>query len=52
MIENEVDMNNIGTCRDSCGTYRVAETHGCYKDKFCAKQRRCNGRLFDCTVRK
>ncbi len=49
IVENEVDMNNIKTCRDSCSTYRVAETEGrCFKNKFCAKQRRCNGRLFDC----
>lgn len=52
IVENEVDMNNVKTCRDSCSTYRVAETEGrCFKDKFCAKQERCDGRLFDCKVR-
>ena len=37
-IENEVDMNSRGSCRDNCGTFKVAQTDGrCYKDMFCAK---------------
>ncbi len=44
-------MNTVKTCRDNCGTYRAAVTEGrCFKDKFCAKQERCHGRLHDCTV--
>ena len=49
VIENEVDLNSLGTCKDQCSSYVVSETHGCFKDLFCAKQRRCNGRLYDCT---
>ena len=47
-LENEVDMNDRRSCRDNCGTYKVAEPKGCFKDMFCAKQRKCEGRLFDC----
>lgn len=47
-LENEVDMNTLGSCRDNCGAYGVAEPIGCYKDMFCAKQSSCRGRLFDC----
>jgi len=47
-LENEVDMNSRGTCKDNCAAYQVAEPLGCYKDMFCAKQPACHGRLFDC----
>jgi len=47
-IENEVDMNDISTCRHSCSTYDAAEPKGCFKNLLCAKQQRCTGRLFDC----
>jgi len=47
-IENEVDMNDISTCRHSCSAYDVTEPRGCYKNLLCAKQPRCTGRLFDC----
>ncbi len=51
IIENEVDMNNIATCRENCASYRAAETEGrCFKNKFCAKQERCSGRIYDCKV--
>jgi len=47
-IENEVDMNEYGTCRAKCSEYTYAESKGCYKDMFCAKQRKCTGKIFDC----
>jgi len=47
-IENEVDMNERGTCRSQCSKYTFTESKGCYKDMFCAKQERCKGRIFDC----
>ncbi len=47
-LENEVDMNSLGSCRDSCSTFKVAQPHRCYKNMFCAKQRPCTGRLFEC----
>ncbi|XP_073957028.1 chemokine-like protein orion isoform X3 [Choristoneura fumiferana] len=47
-IENEVDMNADGTCRDNCAYYTLATRHGCFKEQFCAKQTVCNGRIIDC----
>jgi hypothetical protein len=47
-IENEVDMNTDGTCRDNCAYYSLASRHGCYKDLYCVKQWPCNGRILDC----
>ena len=44
VIENEVDLNNRASCKDKCSSYTVAETHGCFKGLFCAKQNRCKGR--------
>ena len=40
-IENEVDMNERGTCNSKCSEYTYAESKGCYKDLFCAKQPQC-----------
>ena len=28
--------------------YNYAESSSCFKDLFCAKQKKCNGRIFDC----
>ena len=36
-IENEVDMNDVKTCRHNCKTYDVTEPKHCYKNLFCAK---------------
>eukprot|EP00092_Neocalanus_flemingeri_P076472 GFUD01094862.1.p1 GENE.GFUD01094862.1~~GFUD01094862.1.p1 ORF type:complete len:410 (+),score=110.70 GFUD01094862.1:1242-2471(+) len=47
-IENEVDMNDRMTCKSTCSAYTFAESKSCYKDLFCAKQPKCNGRIFDC----
>lgn len=47
-IENEVDMNNDGTCRENCAAYQYAENMGCYKDMFCSKQPKCTGKLLNC----
>lgn len=47
-IENEVDMNEWGSCKSQCSDYTYTEPKGCYKDMFCAKQKRCGGRIFDC----
>ncbi|XP_053609789.1 uncharacterized protein orion isoform X2 [Plodia interpunctella] len=48
-IENEVDLNSDGTCRENCAYYTVAENKGCFKDQFCSKQKACKGRIIDCT---
>jgi len=47
-IENEVDMNPRQSCTSQCSSYNYAESKSCYKDLFCAKQPKCNGRIFDC----
>ncbi|CAH0585948.1 unnamed protein product [Chrysodeixis includens] len=47
-VENEVDMNTDGTCKENCAFYTLAERHDCYKEQFCAKQAACNGRIIDC----
>lgn len=47
-IENEVDMNTRQSCTSQCSSYNYAESTSCYKDLFCAKQPKCNGRIFDC----
>lgn len=47
-IENEVDMNNDNTCRENCNAYQFAESYGCYKELFCARQPKCSGRLLNC----
>lgn len=47
-IENEVDMNKDGNCRDNCASYTYTESYGCFKDQFCARQPKCSGKLLDC----
>ncbi|XP_049872978.1 uncharacterized protein LOC126371706 isoform X1 [Pectinophora gossypiella] len=47
-VENEVDMNTEGTCRDNCAYYTLAENHHCFADQFCQKQKICKGRIIDC----
>ncbi|KAM3962598.1 uncharacterized protein ACR2FA_003224 [Aphomia sociella] len=47
-IENEVDMNSEGTCRENCAFYTLTTNHGCFKDQFCVKQSTCSGRIIDC----
>lgn len=47
-IENEVDMNEKQTCRGGCHHYDYAQNFGCYNDKFCSQQPKCEGRILDC----
>ncbi|CAH2096557.1 unnamed protein product [Euphydryas editha] len=47
-IENEVDMNPDQTCKENCAYYTLTESHGCFKEQFCAKQTKCKGRIIDC----
>lgn len=48
-IENEVDMNPDNTCRENCGYYVESKSHGCFKDLYCSRQPRCNGKILSCT---
>ncbi|XP_014216345.1 uncharacterized protein LOC106645091 isoform X3 [Copidosoma floridanum] len=47
-IVNEVDLNSQGTCKENCGYYSYSKVYGCFKNKFCARQRRCNGKILNC----
>ncbi|KAH8343078.1 hypothetical protein KR059_004741 [Drosophila kikkawai] len=47
-IENEVDLNNEETCRETCSFYQSTRSEGCFKDLYCARQPRCSGRLYNC----
>ncbi|XP_044728255.1 uncharacterized protein LOC123291881 isoform X2 [Chrysoperla carnea] len=47
-VENEVDLNKDGTCRETCNEYSYTENYGCYKDLYCSKQRKCKGKIINC----
>ncbi|KAL0268009.1 UNVERIFIED_CONTAM: hypothetical protein PYX00_010108 [Menopon gallinae] len=47
-IENEVNLNPYGTCRENCAFYVYTEYHGCYKEQFCSKQPSCKGKVVEC----
>ena len=47
-IVNEVDLNKDSSCRENCGYYGYSKVHGCYKNQFCAQQRKCNGKIVNC----
>ncbi|XP_050451579.1 uncharacterized protein LOC126851539 isoform X1 [Cataglyphis hispanica] len=47
-IVNEVDLNSDNTCKENCIYYTYTKVYGCYKDQFCAQQRRCNGKILHC----
>lgn len=49
-IENEVDMNVDGSCKQDCGYYQHAMSEGCYMphSQYCGQHRRCNGIIHDC----
>lgn len=45
---NEVDLNDVTTCRENCGYYTVAKQQGCYQNQYCSQQKRCNGKVLNC----
>ncbi|XP_074102860.1 uncharacterized protein LOC141529955 isoform X3 [Cotesia typhae] len=47
-IVNEVDLNPSGTCRENCAYYSYSNVQGCFDNLFCAKQRKCNGKVLNC----
>ncbi|KAH8248910.1 hypothetical protein KR032_004231, partial [Drosophila birchii] len=47
-IENEVDLNGDGTCRNDCAHYEYTSNYGCYDEEFCSKQPACSGRVLNC----
>ncbi|XP_062124579.1 uncharacterized protein LOC133837735 [Drosophila sulfurigaster albostrigata] len=42
-IVNEVDLNSDGSCSESCSDYQNTTTKGCFKQKFCSQQPKCEG---------
>lgn len=47
-IVNEIDLNARTSCRENCAYYSYSEVYGCYKDQFCAQQRKCHGNVVHC----
>lgn len=49
-IENEVEMSKSHECWSTCDNYGMEiRSDGCFKEKFCSKQERCTGKIYDCT---
>ncbi|XP_068201294.1 uncharacterized protein [Palaemon carinicauda] len=49
-IENEVDMNIAGTCKQNCAYYQDTKHMGCFQPQtqLCGRQPSCQGSLRDC----
>ncbi|KRT84564.1 hypothetical protein AMK59_354, partial [Oryctes borbonicus] len=47
-IQNEVDLNPDGTCRENCGYYQYTKSYSCFQNLYCRQQRRCKGKIFNC----
>ncbi|XP_066151749.1 uncharacterized protein [Euwallacea fornicatus] len=47
-IQNEVDLNSEGTCRENCAEYSFTKSHGCYENLYCRQQRTCCGKIIGC----
>lgn len=47
-VQNEVDLNPDGTCKENCAEYAFTKSHSCYKNLYCREQRRCNGKIINC----
>ncbi|XP_060650928.1 uncharacterized protein LOC132787692 [Drosophila nasuta] len=47
-IENEIDLSNDESCGETCPDYRNTTTIGCFDQKFCSQQPKCEGRIHDC----
>ncbi|KAJ8931393.1 hypothetical protein NQ314_015699 [Rhamnusium bicolor] len=47
-VQNEVDLNPEGTCRENCAEYTYTKSHNCFKNLYCRQQRRCNGKIINC----
>ncbi|XP_017050011.2 uncharacterized protein LOC108094100 [Drosophila ficusphila] len=47
-VENEVDLNEEGSCLQGCSSYKTAKSEGCFENKFCAEQPKCSGGVHDC----
>lgn len=50
-VENEVNLNSIGTCSDDCAFHKYAKFYGCFEEYagICMGQKGCMGDVYDCT---
>ncbi|KAI5744277.1 hypothetical protein M8J76_000808 [Diaphorina citri] len=48
-LVNVVDLNGEASCRSECAAYSlVPRQYDCYKNEFCARQKRCEGTILNC----
>lgn len=47
-LQNEVDLNPEGTCRESCSEYAYTKSHGCFQNLWCRQQKKCEGKIINC----
>lgn len=55
-VDNEVNLNEEATCRNTCSDYTATKNHFCYEGTYCGQKpegaerdrARCNGRVVDC----
>ncbi|CAG9812538.1 unnamed protein product [Phaedon cochleariae] len=49
-IQNEVDLNEDGTCTGTCADYYSTKSYGCYdgESEYCKKMKPCYGKILDC----
>lgn len=47
-IVNEVDLSGDQSCFKTCGSYEYSQVHGCFDNKYCKQQRKCNGKVLHC----
>ncbi|XP_062125983.1 uncharacterized protein LOC133838773 [Drosophila sulfurigaster albostrigata] len=47
-VENEVDLNNEGSCSRTCYAYQNTTSMSCFDQKFCSQQPQCEGRIYEC----
>ncbi|XP_076043891.1 uncharacterized protein LOC143026977 isoform X2 [Oratosquilla oratoria] len=50
-IENEVDMNEGGSCQNKCSFYEHTKSYGCYRGdvQYCGQQPSCEGNIHECS---
>lgn len=47
-VQNEVDLNSEGTCKETCSEYSYTKSHSCYQNLWCRQQKKCEGRVINC----
>lgn len=49
-IENEVDLNQDGSCKGVCEDFSSTHSYGCYdsQNEYCRKRSQCAGEILGC----